>query len=377
KEAIVKVFPEIPNSVTETRVSVTIGIEKRGIKLSDEKTKEMIANVNESIVKFEKIVTKLGEVVKGMKAACFATSAGLIVKGLFANMGGKALARQQVMRSAGGWNEECARLVRENPSEYPTINECLRKNNSEINQDVERLGESFKKTNDKIKSLKDLPDVKKNADLLGEKYLETEFLPWYKNNQGKKLIKPDGSEDTKTIGEVFGDEKAIKQAYDDGVLGLEEMKDIVTYSAVNNKLGAQKVTSIAREIDNNNYYSKQKAEFEGVTIDSVNIGQAVNSLNYKDKQVAYVKAIDVKSEIKTGSITATTGKYAIVSVPNTAKSKELAGKTLLVPLTSGDGRWKPNNDVGAYVIKKGSSGVSLEIENIASTQGVREVLGEA
>ncbi len=53
--------------------------------------------MNASIEKWENIVEKLGDVVSGLKGACFATSAVLMIKNMATGTGGEAAARSKVM----------------------------------------------------------------------------------------------------------------------------------------------------------------------------------------------------------------------------------------------------------------------------------------
>jgi len=141
--AKISVISEIKD-ISEADFSVEIGIEKRGIELSPEKTREMIKNLNESIKEIEKIVEKLGNVVKGMKAACFATSAVLIVKNFFANLEGGATSRQAVMPA---WYKRCELEVGKNRAEF---DKCLNKYSKEIEQDVQNYKNNIESFNNKF-----------------------------------------------------------------------------------------------------------------------------------------------------------------------------------------------------------------------------------
>jgi hypothetical protein len=57
----------------ETNVTIGVGIEKRALKLTPEKTDERLAELNKTIAQWDQISNGLGNVVSGMKAACFAT----------------------------------------------------------------------------------------------------------------------------------------------------------------------------------------------------------------------------------------------------------------------------------------------------------------
>ncbi|MFH0711562.1 MAG: hypothetical protein V1889_00375 [archaeon] len=95
--AYVDLIPEVKHTKTEADFSFRIGIEKRGIELSPAKTKEMLKNLNATIEKWEGIVSKLGNVISGMKGACFATSTVLMLKNAVTGFSGESVARQKVM----------------------------------------------------------------------------------------------------------------------------------------------------------------------------------------------------------------------------------------------------------------------------------------
>ena len=100
--AYIDLIPEVQHTKTEADFSFRIGIEKRGIELSPEKANEMIKNLNASIEKWEGIVEKLGNVISGMKGACFATSTVLMLKNAVSGFCGVAMARQKVMAKYKG-----------------------------------------------------------------------------------------------------------------------------------------------------------------------------------------------------------------------------------------------------------------------------------
>lgn len=146
KVAYVSLIPEVKNSKTEANFSFNIGIEKRNIQLSPEKTAEMIKNLNASIKKWDNIVTHLGDVITGLKGACFATSAILMVKNMASGIGGEALAREKVMK------EYKAICDREHPE--MTHTECYNddKIGAEIEDKVKAMTASLKATNDAMES---------------------------------------------------------------------------------------------------------------------------------------------------------------------------------------------------------------------------------
>ncbi len=146
--ARVRLLPHAQGTRTETNLTVNIGIEKRAIKLSPEKTEELIENLNTSIEKWENINEKLGKVVTGLKGACFATAGVLTVKNFLTGIGGEALARQKVMV---GWTRECGDLV--NSGKYPTLNACYLAKSDEIDKDVNSANSIINQINSKIESI--------------------------------------------------------------------------------------------------------------------------------------------------------------------------------------------------------------------------------
>ncbi|OGJ16829.1 hypothetical protein A3K73_08750 [Candidatus Pacearchaeota archaeon RBG_13_36_9] len=148
KQAKLVLDSEVRGPRAYTNFSFKIGIEKRGIKLSPEKTKEMMENIEESIKKWEDINEKLGKVVKGLKGACFATSAILTAKNLVTGFSGEAMARNELMTMSGGWNDYCEKMV--NEGRYYNIQACLLDKNPEVEGDVAAYAKCIQNTNDKL-----------------------------------------------------------------------------------------------------------------------------------------------------------------------------------------------------------------------------------
>jgi len=170
KQAKVRIIPKTFGMRTESDFSFKIGIEKRAIKLSPEKTQEMIDNLGKSIEDWESVNSKLEKVVMGMKGACFATSAMLVVKNLFAGWSGESMARNEVMTSAGGWNEKC-RLAFANQEDIcgkgipSSISDCLLDCNSEIEAMVDKLAGIYDEENKQMKIIQDKYKTEK-SDIL-------------------------------------------------------------------------------------------------------------------------------------------------------------------------------------------------------------------
>ncbi len=170
--AKVSLISEVPRAYSESDFLFEIGIEKRAIQLSPKKAQERIDNLNKQIEKFESIVLKLGNFVKGMKAACFTTSAALIVKNMITGLSGQATARQEVMPM---WYKECERLNGKNSVEF---NKCLNEKEKIIEDDIKKYSEVLDDVNDEIIEIQkdnkvtggSAVDRKKAADAFRVKY---------------------------------------------------------------------------------------------------------------------------------------------------------------------------------------------------------------
>jgi len=173
KNAVVRIDPIERHVGSEINFSYAIGIEKRAIELSPEKTEARIEKLNENIEKWSGINEDLGKIVKSLKSACFITSAVLQVKNLFGGMGGTALAREQVMKGENGWNMLCKQVMNtegRRPSselvsdygmkdvKYGSEDDCIQKNAATINQEVEFYKNMVSQQNDEIKRREDSVD---------------------------------------------------------------------------------------------------------------------------------------------------------------------------------------------------------------------------
>ncbi|MBS3087835.1 transglycosylase SLT domain-containing protein [Candidatus Pacearchaeota archaeon] len=126
--AHVTLIPDVKHDKSEADFTFRIGVEKRAIELSPERATEMIKNLNVSIAKWEGIVERLGNVVTGLKGACFATSAVLMIKNMATGVSGEAAARSKVMIE---YKKKCA-------LEHPdmTRTQCYNLLSKEIDADV-------------------------------------------------------------------------------------------------------------------------------------------------------------------------------------------------------------------------------------------------
>lgn len=185
--AVVKVDSVTKDVSSVVNVSYAIGIEKRLIQLNPEKSLERIKRLNESIAKWQNISESLGTVVKTMKAACFATSAVMQVKALAEGMNGGAIARQQIMKGQGGWNELCNQALANsgNPGDlvekygmtsgkYNDLEDCYRKNADAIDADVKFYRDIVSQHDKDIKAREEAGNAVTKSGIFGGESVDTE-----------------------------------------------------------------------------------------------------------------------------------------------------------------------------------------------------------
>ena len=170
--AHVRLVPGARSLDTQTNITVTIGIEKRAIQLSPNKTVEKIRLLNESIKKWDSIRENLGRVVSGLKGACFATAGVLTLKNFMTGLSGEALARQEVMRGDYGWTARCKELVGPGKS-YATMDACMTANGDAIDKDVAAKQKAIENVNSRINGI-EAGYTTKGGGLFGESSIDGE-----------------------------------------------------------------------------------------------------------------------------------------------------------------------------------------------------------
>ncbi|MBS3079179.1 hypothetical protein J4218_03595 [Candidatus Pacearchaeota archaeon] len=178
KQAKVVLIPKSFGTRAQSNFSFKVGIEKRAINLSTEQSRAMLDSLMKSLKQWEDINNKLGNVVRVMKGACFATSAVLMVKTYLNGINGASIARNAIMTSKNGWNDICAKFVSE--KKYSTLQQCLLDKSAEIDRDVQIYGDEIKKTNDILKGIqnsvgKTKTDILDFSGQVDQKKVEEEF----------------------------------------------------------------------------------------------------------------------------------------------------------------------------------------------------------
>jgi len=225
--AKIRLTPNVKGTRTETNLSVTIGIEKRAIQLNPEETMSRIENLNKSIIDFERISDKLGEVVKGLKATCLATATVLNIANFVTGMDGTASARQQVMRGAGGWNEKCQEEI--NKGVFQTLTQCFNKHSGEIESTVKEKAKAMEQVNQKLKDLENAPGVTtQGSGLFGEDYVDRNKAVTSYREYLLRTYPNEKFKDPYTNKELTIEELLSEKGYQNGEYSYEQLRDLHT-----------------------------------------------------------------------------------------------------------------------------------------------------
>src|SRR3989344_3709027 len=270
EQAKISITPKAFGPISTSSFKFKIGIEKRGIKLSPNKTKEVIENLDKSIKEWEDVNEKLGKVVTGFKTACFATSGVLTIKNLFSGFSGEALARSRIMTNPSGWNRACEDLVSD--EKYESIEQCLLDHSSEINSDIKIYQENLGKTNKILENIQDQEGIERSdiLDLEGqvdrrkvEDSFKNEFNKFAQTNAEGEIILPDKD---KTV-------VSIKDTINWSTLTHEQRRDIMTLYNAREQAKAQGSSVLQGVIDNElgstTLNAKNFWEFEGARVESL------------------------------------------------------------------------------------------------------------
>jgi len=183
--AHLSLIPDIKHASSDANFTFKIGIEKRAIQLSPQKTQEMIDNLNVSIAKWQNIVDRLGSVVRGLKGACFATSAILMIKNMASGISGEVAARQKVMN--GKYKQLC-------DSKYSSKSrtKCYNDLSKKIDKDVSSMTAALKSSNEEMKAAQK-DNIGDSDGIFGGKGIinSTKYMDELRNKVGTKNISVD------------------------------------------------------------------------------------------------------------------------------------------------------------------------------------------
>ena len=277
----------ITRSGTITNFTVGVGIEKRAIELTPDKAQRKIENLNESIKKWESISNSLGEVVTGLKTACFATAGVLTVKNFFSGLSGEALARRSVMSGEDGWTKFCEREI--NSGKYDgSMTQCYNKNSVDIKSDVESRKNAIENTNNLTEQIeKDAKYPNREGIFSGENFNDT---------QAKRELIERIRADCKNEISSSNMNSLFPSNYNADVYSYTQLRDIYyNCQAIKNKGSERGNKQAGSEIDSISKSIKERLEYEN-SLKSLDV--ASDSTGLKDIPV------DVQGDSKS-----ITGRY--------------------------------------------------------------------
>ncbi|MBD3247460.1 hypothetical protein GF378_02460 [Candidatus Pacearchaeota archaeon] len=315
KSANVAVVPNINNVGSKTNFSFKIGIEKRSIQLSPDKTKEIIRTLNDTIERWSEISDKIGDLTQKLEKTCLVVGSALIIKNFFANIGGKGIARQKVMRGPGGWNEKCAtaletKKLEGEPVNYVSVNDCLTENANKIENQVNSYAEGIEEQNEKIKRIQE--GIAKKEGLFGEEVVNTEELKEryvdseYKSNLKTSLKRKFG--DTMTVGDKEVSIDTFVEDLNASSMTIDEIKSLELNAQISGE-GLDSLTKNELESEISTIYtetSEKKALGEAASKSKEKLGNVPWTLGkheaakYEVYEGYKVKEGEELGEIKTG-----------------------------------------------------------------------------
>jgi hypothetical protein len=247
KVAQVQVLSNAKNTQSEANFSVQIGIEKRLIQLSPEKTLERIKNLNDSINKWNKTVEKLGNIVSGLKTACFAGAAILMVKNFMEGLGGASVARKKVMDSY--WTANCSKET--GNAGNAARDACYARYSNEIEKSVQELTKGIEQSNQNMNRLSSgitktdfFGSEQVDSAALRERLIAKDFSDFVEKNKDTEVV-VNGKKTT--YGQIFNPENKTRefmiQNINNSGIGVQEMTDIMLYG---NLKGSDVTQSIAQ-----------------------------------------------------------------------------------------------------------------------------------
>ncbi len=142
RTAKISVVPQFNKGSSSVPFGFKIGIEKRAIQLSPEKTKEAIDNVNKSIETFNKISSAMDVGLKALQGACYAGQAYMMTRATINLFSGEAAARASVINGAGGWKAFCQGET--SKGSFYSVEDCLLDKSEAIEEEVKYVQEKNK-----------------------------------------------------------------------------------------------------------------------------------------------------------------------------------------------------------------------------------------
>lgn len=226
QNAKVTIVPSFNYQDSESEFNFSIGIEKRTILLSDEKIKQRIEFLNNTMKTFENIVGGLDTFNRALGGVCLATGGYLTLKNLIANSDGSAIARNEIMNGKGGWTERCNQKVAK--GEYTSLEDCFYDNADEIDAQVEEVQEVISGQNSIIKNLQELNS---NNGVINKLSFTKDYSSEVSDSLkgvGTSISNSNGDEtiSIQEVTELLDSSEAIKQ----GIFDSQDLKDVQLYA---------------------------------------------------------------------------------------------------------------------------------------------------
>jgi hypothetical protein len=338
----IELLPNFPNELSKTNFSIAVGIEKRAIQLSPEKAKEKIAGLNKSIQKYEQLVSRLANFTDGMQKACFVTSSVLIIKNFVQNIGGKGIARGDVMNKPGGWNSWCNE--HKNDAQYGgSSDNCLFQNRAEIEKEVNAVATGIQNVNKKIGEARAFAE--RNKISTEDAFVQTQFAQFVAENKEKNV--------TSALGIQAGDDvntiaRKINASYHSGALSMEEMKNIMVYGSLPKTQAGlpdfkgQNLGNVLRNVDK----SRQNTELQ---VSSSSLAQNVFGSSGRASTLGKANAAEVEIQKVTDSASGMQNtESTLLAVPGLG--------SVLVPVAKQDSNLYNPDLQNAKLVTKSSDG---------------------
>lgn len=225
--ARLRILPLAKSVQSATNFSVNIGIEKRAIQLAPDKTQERIDELNKTIQDWEKITDNLGNVVTGLKTACFATSALLTFKNFASGLSGESIARQEIMNGPNGWKSVCG-----------DDDACYLQHAGEIDRDVAAYTNALNGVNQRIQQIQGRHTT--TTDVFGNS-VDSDALKVDLANEARgryRNVVIDTSQlqnsDWKDRGQITVNELLEQENIASGSVSVESIRQIMLYSELQN-----------------------------------------------------------------------------------------------------------------------------------------------
>src|SRR3989344_2578741 len=274
----------ITRSSTVGNFTVGIGIEKRAIELTPEKAKKKIENLNKTIKKWESISNSLGNVVRGLKGACFATAGVLIVKNFVTGLGGESLARRDAMSGDNGWTKICQDEVNNKKEGSLTLTQCYNTHSEDIKKSVDARVKAIKKTGEVTSEIENRAGIKnpsREGIFAGDSFNDVEarkaLIDKIKRDCGTKTftigIEQRTVDSLLPTASTITDENAKQYSY-------SQLRDIYYNCQIIDNKGSSQGTKkaetdlsvIGKSVDERLRYEKDVTQYNGIGLYTLDVG---------------------------------------------------------------------------------------------------------